>query len=80
MIIFVSNEIENNQIEKPSTGSQKQKVDNFLLLNMTEILKTNRKSHFPPFYDDFSHRNFTLKIENFIVQYFEDQNYANEMD
>ena len=29
---------------------------------MKELFKTNRISHFPPFYDDFAHRNFTLKV------------------
>ena len=33
----------------------------FLLPNIIKLFETNRPSHFPPFYDDFSYRNSTLK-------------------
>ena len=34
---------------------------NLLLPNMKELLKTNRMSHFPPFYDDFFPYKFNFK-------------------
>ena len=40
----------------------------FLLPNMIELFETNRMRHFPPFYDDFSDINLTLKIGYFILQ------------
>ena len=45
--------------QSPYKGNQKQKMENFLLSNM---------SHFPSFYDDFSYRNLTLKIGYFILR------------
>ena len=33
----------------------------FLLPDTKELLKTNRMSHFSPFYDDFSGRNLSFK-------------------
>ena len=39
--------------EIPSLGSQKQKLENFLLTDMIELFETNRMSYFPPFYDNF---------------------------
>ena len=45
--------------------SQKQK--RILLPNMKELFETNRMSHFPPFYSDFSYRNLTLKVGYFIL-------------
>ena len=59
--------------------SQKQKWT-FLLPIMIELFEKNRMSHFPPFYDDFSFRNLTLKIGHFILRQFTDQNYANKME
>ena len=41
-------------------------MENFLLLNRKEFLKTNRMSHLSPFYDDFSLYKFNFKDRIFL--------------
>ena len=48
--------------------TQKQKMEKFCSLpNKKDLLGKNRVSHFPPFYNEFSYRNLTLKIGYFIL-------------
>ena len=49
-------------------GSQKEKMEIFLLANIKELLVTSRMSHFPPFYYNFSCRDLNLKIVYFILR------------
>ena len=57
----VSNNFVDSLDRNPYQGGQKQRIKYFLLPNMTELFKTNRMSHFPPFYDEFFLTKFNFK-------------------